>query len=305
MHVHVDDHEAAVAAAHLAGTPREVRVTHLPTGDVVRGAPAAAPALVRAPAGGRGAAVVAVVACAAGPGLHALFTEAGAVAVDGGPGARASTEELLAAVRSTGSVAVVLLPNDTDTIAVARAAATAAAGEGVQVEVVATRAQVQGLAALAVHEPTLDLATCTERMAAAAVEIIRAARKLWRVIGEPFGQSWTRPEGREGRPSGTTSLHRRSPAFTERASSARTNSLKAEPIASGRSAFSVRKLAGPASSRRAAARDTSPGRPASSPNTAATSAAEDQLRRRAGLRRDGAAALRSPSAGGPRPARTS
>ncbi len=168
VHVHVDDHEAAVAAAHLAGTPREVRVTHLPTGDVVRGAPAAAPALVRAPAGGRGAAVVAVVACAAGPGLHALFTEAGAVAVDGGPGARASTEELLAAVRSTGSVAVVLLPNDTDTIAVARAAATAAAGEGVQVEVVATRAQVQGLAALAVHEPTLDLATCTERMAAAA-----------------------------------------------------------------------------------------------------------------------------------------
>ena len=119
-------------------------------------------------AGSQAAGAVAVVACAAGPGLHALFTGAGAVAVDGGPGARASTEELLAAVRSTGSSSVVLLPNDTDTIAVARAAAAAAAAEGVQVEVVTTRAQVQGLAALAVLDPSLDLAACTERMSAAA-----------------------------------------------------------------------------------------------------------------------------------------
>jgi hypothetical protein len=45
-----------------------------------------------------------------------------------------------------------------------------------------------------------------------------------------FGQSWSRPEGRDGAPSGTTSLHRRSPAWTWRTSSARTNSLNAEPI---------------------------------------------------------------------------
>jgi hypothetical protein len=53
------------------------------------------------------------------------------------------------------------------------------------------------------------------------------------------------------------------------------NNLNAEPIASGRSAFWVRKFAGPASSRRAAASDTSPGRPTISPNRAGTSAAED------------------------------
>ncbi len=167
VHVHVEDHGAALAAGAEAGTPREVRVTHLASGEVVQGRPPAAPR-PGPPAAGTPTDAVAVVACAAGPGLHALFTEAGAVAVDGGTRARASTEELVAAVRATGSRSVVLLPNDTDTVAVARAAAAAAAAEGVRVEVVPTRAQVQGLAALAVHDGSLDLAECAARMSAAA-----------------------------------------------------------------------------------------------------------------------------------------
>lgn len=167
VHVHVDDHAAALAVAADAGTPREVRVTHLASGEVVQGRPPAAPRVVDAHPGST-ADEVAVVACAAGPGLHDLFTRAGAVAVDGGPRTRASTEELLVAVRATGSRSVVLLPNDTDTVAVARAAASAAAAEGVRVEVVPTRAQVQGLAALAVHDGSLDLAECAARMSSAA-----------------------------------------------------------------------------------------------------------------------------------------
>ena len=46
-----------------------------------------------------------------------------------------------------------LLPNDKDSIAVAEAAATAARQDGIRVAVIPTRAQVQGLAAIAVHDP--------------------------------------------------------------------------------------------------------------------------------------------------------
>lgn len=166
VHVHVDDHEAAVAAGSTAGSPREVRVTELATGEVVRGQPLARPG--ERQVDGSLATDVAVVACCTGDGLRRLYEDAGAVVVAGGSGARASTEELLDAVLGTGAAGVVLLPNDADTVAVARAAAEQAAAAGVRVEVVPTRAQVQGLAAVAVHEPSLDPAGCASRMSEAA-----------------------------------------------------------------------------------------------------------------------------------------
>lgn len=145
VHVHVDDIGAAVEAGVRAGTPSRIQVTALradagPATEVGRER-ACAPS-------GR-----AVVAVAAGPGLEALFAEAGAAVVLGRPGRRPSTGELLAAVRATGAAQVVLLPNDRDSVAVAEAAARAAAEHGVHVVVVPTRAQVQGIAALAVHDP--------------------------------------------------------------------------------------------------------------------------------------------------------
>lgn len=167
VHVHVDDHDAAVAAGACAGNPREVRVTELATGEVVRGQPLARRS--DAPVGDRSlAAEVAVVVCCTGEGLRRLYEDAGAVVVEGGSGARASTEELLDAVVGTGAAGVVLLPNDADTVAVARVAAERAAASGVRVVVVPTRAQVQGLAAVAVHDPALDPATCAARMSEAA-----------------------------------------------------------------------------------------------------------------------------------------
>jgi uncharacterized protein len=159
IHVHVDDVGAAIEAGIMAGRPHRIRVTHFAdqlagAGRGDRGRPAA---------GTRG-----VVAVAAGPGLQAVFEEAGAVVVRGGPGRRCSTGELLTAIRRTGAREVVVLPNDRETVAVAEAAAREARDEAVRVAVVPTRAQVQGLAALAVHEPGRSFEDDVVHMTAAA-----------------------------------------------------------------------------------------------------------------------------------------
>jgi dihydroxyacetone kinase-like predicted kinase len=141
VHVHVDDVGAAVEAGIAAGRPHRIRVTHF--ADQAR----------RRSEGARGREGRAVVAIAAGPGLHDLFAAAGAVVLDAGPGSRPSTGDVLDAVLATGAAEVVVLPNDGDSLRVARLAASTAEEQGVRVAVIPTRAQVQGLAAVAVHEP--------------------------------------------------------------------------------------------------------------------------------------------------------
>ncbi len=142
VHVHVDDVGAAVEAGIVAGRPHRVRVTHF--------AEQLGAARERPPVrtGRR------IVAVAAGDGLASLFAQAGAEVVEGGPGRRPSTRDVLDAILATGAGEVVVLPNDADSIRVAQIAAqTAESDEGIRVVVVPTHAQVQGLAALAVHEP--------------------------------------------------------------------------------------------------------------------------------------------------------
>jgi len=147
VHVHVDDVGAAVEAGIEAGRPYRIRVTHFAEQLERRGGAAHA---VRPDGGRKGRKVVVV---AAGAGLERLFTEAGASVVPGG-GARPSTGQVLEAIASSGAAEVVVLPNDHDSIAVAEAAAQAARDDGdLRVAVIPTSAQVQGLAALAVHEP--------------------------------------------------------------------------------------------------------------------------------------------------------
>ncbi|MGZ4446206.1 MAG: DAK2 domain-containing protein [Nocardioides sp.] len=142
VHVHVDDVGAAIEAGIEAGRPHRVRVTHFAEQVAEAGAAKGA-----ARAGRR------IVTVSAGPGLTALFTEAGAVVVEGGPGRRPSTGELLEAITACGASEVVVLPNDPDSVRVAQVAArTAEEDAGVRVAVIPTQAQVQGLAALAVHE---------------------------------------------------------------------------------------------------------------------------------------------------------
>jgi uncharacterized protein len=140
VHVHVDDVGAAIESGIAAGRPHRIRVTHFADQVAAHGVG------VRS---GR-----AIVAVAAGPGLAELFEEAGAVVVRGGPGNRPSTGMILAAIEQAGAQEVLVLPNDPDSVRVAQiAASTAEADHEMRVAVIPTTAQVEGLAALAVHEP--------------------------------------------------------------------------------------------------------------------------------------------------------
>ena len=159
VHVHVDDVGAAIEAGISAGRPYRIRVTHFAE-QVERQR--------RAHAEDAGTTARGVVAVAAGPGLEAVFADAGASVVAGGPGRRCSTGEILDAIRRTGAGEVVVLPNDRDSIAVAEAAAREARDDSVRVAVIPTRAQVQGLAALAVHEPGRSFEDDVVNMTAAA-----------------------------------------------------------------------------------------------------------------------------------------
>jgi len=142
VHVHVDDVGAALEAGIQAGRPHRVAVTHF--AEQVT----AARQKLTTRTGRK------VVAVTAGPGLAALFREAGAVVVHGGPGQRPSTGMLLEAIEGCGAAEVVVLPNDPDSVRTAEIAARTAEESGeVRVAVIPTHAQVQGLAAVAVHEP--------------------------------------------------------------------------------------------------------------------------------------------------------
>jgi hypothetical protein len=141
VHVHADDVGAVIEAGIEAGRLHRIAVTHF--GDQQRARTAASPY-----------GPVAVVACAAGEGLAEVFSAAGAVSVFNGPGRRASAGQLLDAIRCAGSWCVIVLPNEADTQLAAEAAASAAADGGLEVHVVRSRSAVQGIAALAVFEPT-------------------------------------------------------------------------------------------------------------------------------------------------------
>lgn len=127
--------------------------------DAAESADAAEPVSATEPAGAAEAAngaqppPRAVVAVAAGPGIARLFRDHGAQVVDGSPGRQPATADLLAGIAATGTSEVVLLPNDGDARAAAEAAAARARADGRRITVIPTRSCVQGLAALAVHEP--------------------------------------------------------------------------------------------------------------------------------------------------------
>ncbi len=168
VHVHVNDVGAAIEAGVNAGRPHRIAVTrfadqyaepHSAQELAVAGVTGtfAAPARTRA-----------VVAVAPGPGLAGLFAAAGAEVVAGGPSACPSTGELLDAVARTGAAEVVVLPNDGNVHGPAGQAAAEAAKGGREVHVIPTRSPVQGLAALAVHDPDRSFADDAIAMTTAA-----------------------------------------------------------------------------------------------------------------------------------------
>lgn len=176
VHVHVDDAGAAVEAGVEAGRPYRIRITHFATesGHDVR--PHTEPAQR------------AVVVVVPGDGLAGLCTEAGATTVIARPGEPPASGELVDAIRRAHAREVVLLPNDAALRHTAAAAAEQARTEGVRVALVPTRAAVQGIAALAVHEPDRGFDEDVVAMTVAAgatryAELAVAERQSWTMAG--------------------------------------------------------------------------------------------------------------------------
>ncbi|MFJ6836613.1 DAK2 domain-containing protein [Streptomyces sp. NPDC091209] len=180
VHVHVDDAGAAVEAGVEAGRPYRIRITHFGLGDVHTGAGVGRPPRERAQR--------AVVAVVPGEGLAGLYTEAGATTVLARPGEPPASGELVEAVRRAHAREVVLLPNDADLRHTAAAAAEQARAEGVRVALIPTRSAVQGIAALAVHEPERRFDEDVVAMTSAAgatryAEVAVAERQSWTMAG--------------------------------------------------------------------------------------------------------------------------
>ncbi len=149
VHVHCAEPGSAVEAALGAGRLSQIRITALE------------------PAAPLSRSVVSVVA---GPGLAQAVTQAGGLALQR-RGPRPLLKELTATLRRLEGD-VIVLPNDMETLEVATHVVTRLRGERAgrsrHLVVVPTVAQVQGLAALAVHDPGEDFDTTVAAMSSAA-----------------------------------------------------------------------------------------------------------------------------------------
>lgn len=178
VHVHVDDAGAAVEAGVEAGRPYRIRITHFGLGDVHTGAEP--PARERAQR--------AVVAVVPGEGLAGLYADAGATTVLARPGEPPASGEIVQAVRRAHAREVVLLPNDAELRHTAAAAAEQVRTEGIRVALIPTRSAVQGIAALAVHEPDRRFDEDVVQMTSAAgatryAEVVVAEHEFWTMAG--------------------------------------------------------------------------------------------------------------------------
>jgi uncharacterized protein len=142
VHVHADDAGAAVEAALAFGTPSQIQIS----------------AISGAASPGRWARHRAVLAVVDGDGAEQLFAGEGAHVLrpepdTPDPTAAISAKQLLRAVVDTEAGQVVVLPNGYVAAEELVASCTAATGWGIDVIPVPTVSMVQGLAALAVHDP--------------------------------------------------------------------------------------------------------------------------------------------------------
>ncbi|MER5219072.1 DAK2 domain-containing protein [Streptomyces flaveus] len=180
VHVHVDDAGAAVEAGVEAGRPYRIRITHFGAGDAHMAGAAGRPVRERVQR--------AVVAVVPGEGLAGLYTEAGATTVLARPEEPPASGELVEAIRRAHAREVVLLPNDADLRHTAAAAAEQVRADGVRVALIPTRSAVQGIAALAVHEPERRFDEDVVSMTSAAgatryAELAVAERESWTMAG--------------------------------------------------------------------------------------------------------------------------
>jgi DAK2 domain fusion protein YloV len=145
VHVHTDDAGAAVEAGLVAGRLSRIVISALSSGAT--GLPVGSWTRERA-----------VLAVVDGAGAAELFAGEGACVVQPGPDAvdpatDISAHQLVRAVVDTGAAQVMVLPNGYVPAGELVAGCTAAIGWGIDVVPIPTGSMVQGLAALAVHEP--------------------------------------------------------------------------------------------------------------------------------------------------------
>ena len=153
VHVHLADAGAAVEAGLPYGRLSQIKITVLPPAALVTER--------------------AVVAVVAGAGLAAAVESLGGVpVVPVGP--HITAEELSVALQhSCGEV--VVLPNDMECLEIATHLAADLRSQGRRVAVIPTVAQVQGLAALAVHEPGAEFDSAVVAMSSTAGHTRHAA----------------------------------------------------------------------------------------------------------------------------------
>jgi uncharacterized protein len=140
VHVHADDAGAAVEAGLAFGAPSNIQIS----------------ALTGATAPGQWNRRRAVLAVVDGDGADSLFAAEGAYVLRpdaASPDASVSAKQLLRAVIDTEAGQVTVLPNGYIAVEELVAACTAATGWGIDVVPVPTSSMVQGMAALAVHDP--------------------------------------------------------------------------------------------------------------------------------------------------------
>lgn len=141
VHVHVDDVGAAIEAGLSAGRPHRISVAHFADTDR------------RGPRDRRGGKFRSVVFAAAGAGLASLCAEAGGQVLEFRLGQRLLVADVLREMMAADAPEVIVLPNHAPYVPVCEAAAIQARDAGLRVAVIPTHTQVQGLSALAVHEP--------------------------------------------------------------------------------------------------------------------------------------------------------
>lgn len=146
VHVHLAEAGAAVEAALGRGVLSQLRITALPAHSEV--------------------AERAVLAVVAGSGLAAAVTSLGGLPVRNDAGDL--TVERLTAAAEASCGDLIVLPNDMASLEIAHHHAMQWRREGRRVAVIPTVAQVQGLAAMAVHEPTADFDSAVVTMSSAA-----------------------------------------------------------------------------------------------------------------------------------------
>ena len=143
VHVHTDDPQLAVDVFDGAGEVSRLEVADMREQIAQRDARLGA-VLIDAPGVGR----CAIVAVATGEGLVDMYRREGAIVVDPGAKMNPSTYELLAAINSSGTDEVVVLPNSANIVMAAERAAELSERAA---RVVATRSPQEGLTAIVAY----------------------------------------------------------------------------------------------------------------------------------------------------------